>query len=69
MSVSAQDVKALAQADDWNGVVEPLLIEHDDPAYLKSIGRNFERVSRADVVRIENGSTEDFRAAARALAS
>ena len=61
--------KALAQADDWNGVVEQLLVEHYDPAYLKSIARNFERVSRADVVHIENGSTEDFQAAARALAN
>ena len=60
--------KALARDDDWDGVVEQLLVEHYDPAYLKSIDRNFERAASADVVRIESDAIEDYRAAARALA-
>ena len=38
--------KALARDDNWDGVVEQLLVEHYDPAYLKSIDRNFERAAR-----------------------
>lgn len=60
--------KARARDDDWDGVVEQLLVEHYDPAYLKSIDRNFERAASADVVRIESDAIEDYRAAARALA-
>ena len=60
--------KALAHDDNWDGVVEQLLVEHYDPAYLKSIDRNFERAASADVVRIESDAIEDYRAAARALA-
>ncbi len=61
--------KALAHDDDWDGVVEQLLVEHYDPAYLKSIDRNFERASHADVVRIASDAIDDFRAAARVLAA
>ena len=60
--------KALARSDNWDSVVEQLLVEHYDPAYLKSIDRNFERAASADVVRIESDAIEDYRAAARALA-
>lgn len=60
--------KALARDDNWDGVVEQLLVEHYDPAYLKSIDRNFERAASADVVRIESDAIEDYRAAAQALA-
>ncbi len=59
--------KALARDDNWDGVVEQLLVEHYDPAYLKSIDRNFEHAASADVVRIESDAIEDYRAAARAL--
>lgn len=61
--------KQLANDDNWNGVVERLLVEHYDPAYLKSIDRNFERASSADVVRITSDASADFQAAARALAT
>ena len=61
--------KKLANDDDWDGMVERLLVEHYDPAYLKSIDRNFERASRADVVRINSDAMADFQTAARALAS
>ena len=61
--------KALARDDDWDGVVEQLLVEHYDPAYLKSIDRNFEHAASADVVRIDSDAIEDYQAAARVLAS
>jgi tRNA 2-selenouridine synthase len=61
--------KALARDDDWDSVVEQLLVEHYDPAYLKSIDRNFERAASADIVRIESDAIDDFKAAARALAA
>ena len=61
--------KALARDDDWDSVVEQLLVEHYDPAYLKSIDRNFERAASADIVRIESDAVDDFKAAARALAA
>ena len=61
--------KALARDDDWDGVVEQLLVEHYDPAYLKSIDRNFERAANADIVRIESDAIEDYKAAAHELAA
>ena len=59
--------KALARDDDWDRVVEQLLVEHYDPAYLKSIDRNFERAASAGVVYIESDAIEDYKAAARTL--
>jgi len=61
--------KALAGADDWDGVVTQLLAEHYDPAYLKSIDRNFEHAASADVVRIESDEIDAFKEAARTLAA
>ncbi len=61
--------KALAREDNWDGVVEQLLIEHYDPAYLKSIDRNFARAASADTLRIDSDSIDDFSVAARALAA
>lgn len=60
--------KQLANNDDWDALVEGLLVEHYDPAYLKSIDRNFRHASAAAVVRIDSDAIEDFEAAARALA-
>ncbi len=60
--------KQLASDDDWDQVVERLLVEHYDPAYLKSIDRNFEHAARAEVVRIESDTLADFQDAARTLA-
>jgi tRNA 2-selenouridine synthase len=61
--------KAMAADDDWDGVVEQLLVEHYDPAYLKSIDRNFPRAANANIVRIDSDAIEDYQAAARMLAS
>ncbi len=61
--------KALAGASDWDGVVTQLLAEHYDPAYLKSIDRNFEHAANAAIVRIETDAIDDFKAVARTLAA
>ena len=61
--------KALARDDDWDGVVKQLLVEHYDPAYLKSIDRNFSRAANADVLQIDSDAIQDYQAAARVLAS
>lgn len=63
------DWKALVGASDWDGVVTQLLAEHYDPAYLKSIDRNFKHAANADILRIESEGIEDFKAAARTLAA
>ena len=61
--------KALAGASDWDGVVTHLLAEHYDPAYVKSIDRNFEHAASAVILRIESDAIGDFKAAARTLAA
>jgi tRNA 2-selenouridine synthase len=60
--------KRLAGAAGWDELVERLLVEHYDPAYLKSIDRNFERVGQARVLRIQSDDRADFLDAARELA-
>src|SRR5215203_3146537 len=59
--------KALAHSDEWDDLVAQLLIEHYDPAYLKSIDRNFEHAVRADIVNIDADSPAAFAAAAHTL--
>ena len=39
--------KALVDAGRWDALVERLLLDHYDPAYLRSIGRNFMRSPQA----------------------
>jgi tRNA 2-selenouridine synthase len=62
------DWKVLVGASNWDNVVTQLLAEHYDPAYLKSINRNFEHAANADILRIESEEIGDFKAAARTLA-
>lgn len=59
--------KALANDDNWDGVVERLLLDHYDPAYLKSIDRNFARAAHADTLSIGSEAIGEFEAAARVL--
>jgi len=61
--------KTLVQARDWDGMVEQLLLEHYDPAYLKSITRNFKEAASARVVAIASDAVTAFDAAARELAA
>jgi tRNA 2-selenouridine synthase len=50
-------------------LVDELLVEHYDPAYLRSIDRNFLQYPQAQVVELADIGKEDFLAAARTLQS
>jgi tRNA 2-selenouridine synthase len=50
-------------------LVDELLVEHYDPAYLRSIDRNFVQYPQARVLELADIGKEDFLAAARALQS
>jgi len=50
-------------------LVDQLLVEHYDPAYLRSIDRNFVQYPQAEVLTLPGISKDDFLAAARYLAS
>lgn len=59
--------QAQATAGDMQALVHELLIEHYDPAYLRSIERNFKRFSSAGILQLNDISDTAFRAAAQAL--
>jgi tRNA 2-selenouridine synthase len=50
-------------------LVDELLVEHYDPAYLRSIDRNFVQYPQARVLELADIGKEDFLAAARDLQS
>ena len=60
---------AMAESDDLTNLVLELLTEHYDPAYLRSIQRNFLQLSSAQSLALENISTNAFLQAANALLS
>jgi tRNA 2-selenouridine synthase len=60
---------AAAQAGDWDRVIAELLDLHYDPAYTRSIGRNFPRIVDAVAAAPEAATDEAFRALARELAA
>jgi tRNA 2-selenouridine synthase len=57
----------LALSGEMDLLVEQLLAEHYDPAYLRSIGRNFVQFSQARQLRLEGISADDFLKAAQQL--
>jgi len=59
--------KALTESGNWDRLVECLLYEHYDPAYQRSIDRNFSRASVAAVVRPQGMSESAFATTAAAL--
>lgn len=59
--------QAQAQAGDFAGVVEDLLINHYDPAYLASIGRNFPLYASAKVVAPQDHGANSMHALAQQL--
>ena len=59
----------LAEAGDLTNLVHELLTEHYDPAYLRSIQRNFLQLSSAQSLTLANISTNAFFQAANALLS
>jgi tRNA 2-selenouridine synthase len=48
-------------------LVDELLVQHYDPAYLRSIDRNFVQYPQAEVLELPGISKEEFLAAARHL--
>jgi len=63
-----QDWKLLAERGAWEKLVERLLLDHYDPVYLRSIGRNFTRVEDALSIAPASAAEADFARLARELA-
>lgn len=59
--------RGLADAGQWNLLVERLLREHYDPAYHRSMLRNYGRVGEAAVVRLDAATDSALSAAAEDL--
>jgi tRNA 2-selenouridine synthase len=59
--------RALADSGRMPEVVEQLLVEHYDPAYLRSIERNFVQYAQAELLELPGISKDDFLAAAHHL--
>ena len=57
----------LANTGRMEDLVDQLLVRHYDPAYLKSIDRNFVQYPQAHIVRLAGIAKGDFLAVARAL--
>jgi len=58
---------AMANGGEMAQLVDQLLVQHYDPAYLRSIDRNFVRYPQADVLELDDIAPEDFLKAARHL--
>ncbi|HAV37718.1 MAG TPA: tRNA 2-selenouridine(34) synthase MnmH [Massilia sp.] len=58
---------AMAKAGDMPALVDQLLVEHYDPAYLRSIDRNFVQYGQARVLELADIGPQDFAQAAQAL--
>jgi tRNA 2-selenouridine synthase len=61
--------KGLARDRAWDTMVERLLVEHYDPAYLRSIRRNFVQVEAAQTLALGSDGEAEFDALARRLAA
>ena len=57
----------LANTGRMEDLVDQLLVRHYDPAYLKSIDRNFVQYPRAEIVRLGGIAKGDFLQVARTL--
>ena len=57
--------KALAIAGDWDAFVESMLALHYDPAYDRSMQRNYLRIDEAPVVTLDGADTPAVAEAAR----
>jgi tRNA 2-selenouridine synthase len=59
--------KAMASGGQMAALVDMLLVEHYDPAYLRSIDRNFTQFEQARIVALNAIGADDFLALARQL--
>lgn len=55
----------LAAAGDWDALVEELLVTHYDPAYTRSLGRNYMRAAEGAVFELASPAEEELLALAR----
>ena len=60
--------KTMARGGVWDELVEELLVEHYDPAYRRSIGSHYSKLSEAHRVRVNAPTDDQFLSAARAVA-
>ena len=60
--------RALAAAGRWPQLVERLLVEHYDPAYRRSMMRNYQRIGEAPVFTVADASEAALSETARAVA-
>jgi tRNA 2-selenouridine synthase len=61
--------RELVATQDWRALVEDLLIHHYDPAYQRSIKRNFQKVAQAHRLAMGSASQVDYEAAAASLSA
>ncbi len=59
--------QAQASAGQWHDLVEALLVKHYDPAYEKSLGRNYVRMDSPQVFPLSSIDASGFDAVAKAL--
>jgi tRNA 2-selenouridine synthase len=59
--------KALARDNAWDRMVEELLRDHYDPAYSRSIARNFKLAASARILPVDSDAPAAYLAAAREL--
>lgn len=59
--------KSLAERGCWDGFVEQMLVHHYDPAYGRSMFRNYTGANHAQVLGVTDISEEGFRRLARTL--
>jgi tRNA 2-selenouridine synthase len=59
--------QAMANGGEMTELVDQLLVRHYDPAYLRSIDRNFVRYPQAEALELDDIGQDDFLSAARRL--
>lgn len=59
--------QALSLSGQMETLVEELLIDHYDPAYRRSIDRNFANISKAKILELQDISEDAFREMAQSL--
>ncbi|MCU0841922.1 MAG: tRNA 2-selenouridine(34) synthase MnmH [Thiobacillaceae bacterium] len=57
--------KALAGRGDWDALVSELLLDHYDPAYTRSLGRNYVRAGEGRSFRLVSTAPDALQALAR----
>jgi tRNA 2-selenouridine synthase len=63
------DWKALATSGQWSDFVEATLTQHYDPAYYRSMDRNYQKLPQALLVSLNGATHSDVKAAADVIIS